>query len=100
MLVARSSPAHFNAANMPSGYEDYKLEQILFLCTPSNAIRSSDDDIRLRFEKSHNANDVLATDGTFAEYFAATGAGGHVATFQQHTFDGRVHANFAQIVSG
>lgn len=54
----------------------------------------------LRLEKSHHTDDVLTTNRALAENFAATGACGHVAAFEQNTLDRSVHADFAKIVGG
>lgn len=53
---------------------------------------------RSRLEHVHGPDDVLATDGALAHALAALGAGDHVPALQQHTVDGGVHADAAQVV--
>ena len=56
------------------------------------------DDLKpmlLRTKNVHHARNVLAAYRTFRQLFAAYCTGHHVATFQQDTIDGRVHADFA-----
>lgn len=49
-------------------------------------------------EDVHSAHHVLSTDGTLAHALATLPTRNHVATFEQHTVDGRVHADLAQVL--
>lgn len=46
----------------------------------------------------HGPDHVLPADGTLVHALAALGAGDHVATLQENTVDGRVHADPAQVL--
>ena len=47
------------------------------------------------FEDAHNFDDVLATYGTFCEYFAALDTAHHVTTIQEDTINCVIHTDFA-----
>ena len=47
----------------------------------------------------NNTNDILSTDGTFGQLFAALGASQHVATVKQHTVHNCVHTHFTQLIT-
>lgn len=51
-------------------------------------------------KEAHHTDDVLATDRAFVQHFAARRARGHVAAFQHHALDGRIHADLAQVIGG
>lgn len=48
-------------------------------------------------EYVHGTHHVLSTDGTLVHALATLATRHHVATFQQHTVDGRVHADLTQV---
>lgn len=49
-------------------------------------------------KESNDPHNVLPTNRTFTQHFSAIRARRHVATFQNNTFDRRIHADLAQIV--
>lgn len=74
-----------------SAASSYAEQHISFMCRGTRLLGT---------EEAHHPHDVLPTDRTLAQHLAATGARGHVAALEDHTLDGRVHADFAHVVAG